>query len=481
MNLKIFLILFFSLSFYASNAQIKYSLKDCITLALEKSLQLKQTYLSQNIADNNFKQSKNNLLPSVGLDMTGGMSIGNSLNPTTYEVQFRNAYTSTIGVSAQMILFNGLQQINNIDRTKFLSESAKTDIESFKNNLALTVANNYLQIVLAKEIIEAAKIQSRNLQEQMNRTINLIEAGVLPKGNLLELQAQKAKDELNLVKVQSSYQLLEFQMKQLLLIPLNQEILFEQPFAVKVSDYDVENIETIINSAVVRLPQIKSEELKVRSAKKQWQMAQGAFSPNLALSYSSGSNFISTSVDRRDSIYALPPVAIGSGFNSANNSTILINSLPTNRVIQVADGSTPYLFQLQNNLSHRFTLSLNFSIFAKFQRMTNASNAKIQWMSQNLQLDIAKNKLREEVYSAYIQYKNAKKTYYAAEENIKAFNNAYEFAKEKYNLGSINSFEFSTSLSNRQNADSELLRAKFEYFFRKVVLDFYNGSVLNIE
>lgn len=481
MSIKTSLILFFCVVHFSLQAQFKYSLKDCIQLAWEKSLQLKQSLLAQQINGNNHQQAKNNLMPSVNMDMSGGMSLGNSLNPTTYEVQFRNAYTSTLGIGAQMTLFSGLQQINNIDRTRFLSESAQADVETFKNNLALTVANNYLQLVLAKETIEAAKIQARNNQEQVNRTKSLIEAGVLPKGNLLELQAQTARDELNLVKAQSSYQLLEFQMKQLLLLPLNQDVTFEQEFKVKASDYDIENVESILNNAVNKMPQIKSEELKVKAAKKQMDMVMGTFSPTFNFSYYSGSNFINTAIDVRDSNIIFPPSLIGTGINNVDNSTIKIYSAPTVRTVQVSDGSMPYLMQLKNNLSHRVTISMSFPIFSKFQRMTNHSNAKLQYMSQNFQLDIAKNKLKEEIYTAYIQYKNAKKTYYAAEENTKAMNNAFEFAKEKYNLGSINSYEYNTSLTNKQNAELELLKSKYEYFFRKVVLDFYNGSVFSID
>ena len=462
-------------------AQKIYSLKDCIRVAFEKSVQLKQTYLNQQLAKNNYNQTKNDLLPSVSLDMSGAMSLGNSLNPTTYEVEFRNAFISTAGVGAQMILFSGLQQINNIERNKLLSESAKADMETFKNNLALTVSNTYLQLLLAKEVIETVKIQSRNMQEQIERTKKLIEAGVLPKGNLLELQAQKARDELNVVKAQNDYQLLEFQMKQLLLMPLSEEIIFEQSYRITGNEYDIQQAESIINSAIQRMPQVQSEELKVRAARKQYQMAQGALSPTLSFSYFSGSNFISTAVDTRDTTILIPSTPIASVLNPLDNSTILINSLATQRNIKVADGNSPYLWQLKNNLSHRITLSLNLPIFNKFQRMTNIANAKINMMNQTLQLENIKNKLKEDVYSAYIQYKNAKKTYFSSVDNTKAFNNAYEFAKEKYNLGAINAYEYNTSVANKENAESEMLRAKYEYVFRKIVLDFYNGTAWNVE
>lgn len=462
-------------------AQRKYTLKDCIGLAFEKSVQLKQSYLNQQLAQNNYNQTKNNLLPSVSLDLSGAMSLGNSLNPTTYEVEFRNAFTSTAGIGAQMTLFSGLQQLNNIERNKLLKESAKSDMESFKNNLALTVANTYLQLLLAKEMIETVKIQSKNMQEQIERTKKLIEAGVLPKGNLLELQAQNARDELNVVKAQNSYQLLEFQMKQLLLLPMNDDIVFEQEYTIKGNDYDIQNAESIINSAIQRMPQVQSEELKVRAARKQYQMSQGTLSPTLSFSYYSGSNFISTAVDTKDTTILIPSTPIASVVNPLDNSTILINSLESQRNIKIADGNSPYLWQLKNNLSHRLTLSLNFPIFSKFQRMTNIANAKINMMNQTLQLENVKNKLKEDVYSAYIQYKNAKKTYFSAVDNTNAFNNAYEFAKEKYNLGAINSYEYNTSVANKENAESEMLRAKYEYIFRKIVLDFYNGNAWNVE
>ncbi|MBK7958017.1 MAG: TolC family protein [Bacteroidetes bacterium] len=176
---KFLLILLIPIGAFSQKA---LSIKNCIQIALEKNLQIKQSLIQESIARNNSKQSQNNLLPSVSVDMSGGLSLGNSLNPTTYEVQFRNAYSSTLGVGAQMTIFSGLQQINNIERTKALLSSASMDKETFINNLALTVSNLYLQILLAKELLTTSINQSKLTIEEIKRTSELIEAGVLQKG-----------------------------------------------------------------------------------------------------------------------------------------------------------------------------------------------------------------------------------------------------------------------------------------------------------
>ncbi|MBP7478162.1 MAG: TolC family protein [Chitinophagales bacterium] len=475
---KFLLILLIPIGAFSQKA---LSIKNCIQIALEKNLQIKQSLIQESIARNNSKQSQNNLLPSVSVDMSGGLSLGNSLNPTTYEVQFRNAYSSTLGVGAQMTIFSGLQQINNIERSKALLSSASMDKETFINNLALTVSNLYLQILLAKELLTTSINQSKLTIEQIKRTAELIEAGVLPKGNSIDLEAQSARDELNIVKAQNNYDLLVFQMKQLLLMPLRADIQFETSYKLREALYNLDGIDTITSRALARMPQVKSDEFKLRAAQRQVYMSKGAFSPTLSLSYYSGSNFINLAQDVRDTTVIVDPSPIGNVFVPQLNSFVTINSLPSSYTGKIPDGERPYWMQISDNLSHRVTLSMSIPIFTKFQRKTNLSNSFLQLKNQELQLEQTKNKIREEIYTAYINYKNAQKAYYANVTNAKAFDNSLNFAREKFNAGVINSLDFNTTVTNDQNAKSELLRSKYEYIFRKIVLDFYVYGVVNIE
>ena len=72
-------------------------------------------------------------------------------------------------------------------------------LEQIKNNIQLNIASAYLQILYNNEQVYTTKDQIENTKLQAERTALLIEAGKLPNGDLLEIQAQLAQEELRLV------------------------------------------------------------------------------------------------------------------------------------------------------------------------------------------------------------------------------------------------------------------------------------------
>jgi outer membrane protein len=458
------------------HTQNVWTLKDCIRTAVEKNIQIKQALIQEMRSQNNFNQSKNNLLPSVSADLGGGMSIGNSLNPTTYQVQFRNAFTSNIGIGAQMTLFQGGQQLQNIEVNKNLYLAASKDKETYINNLALTAANLYLLIVQSQEILRTANTQNLTTKDQAQRTQKLIDAGVLPKGNMLDIEAQMSREELNIMKASNSLDLATFQLKQLLLLTSKDNINFDTVFQIESMKYSELEIENITTDAIEKLPQIQSEVYRYNASLHQINIAKGAFLPTLSFSYYAGSNFINTSNDFKDSSIMIPSTPIAEVFNPFDNKYYTINSLQSQRDIKVADGERPYFYQLKDNLSHRLNLSLNIPIFAKYQRKTNLTNAMLQAKNQELVLEQSKNKVKEEIYTAYLNYINAEKSLGASTRAEVAYKNALDLAKEKFDAGVVNSLDFNTATNNYQVAQSDQTRAKFEYFFRNIVLDIYAGK-----
>ena len=52
---------------------------------------------------------------------------------------------------------------------------------------------------------------------------------------------------------------------------------------------------------------------------------------------------------------------------------------------------------------------------------------------------------------------------------------AYNYAKEKYAVGLMNSFDFNQSQTLLTNAQSEVIRTKYDYIFKIKILEFYFG------
>ena len=51
----------------------------------------------------------------------------------------------------------------------------------------------------------------------------------------------------------------------------------------------------------------------------------------------------------------------------------------------------------------------------------------------------------------------------------------FNYAKEKYAVGMMNSFDFNQSQTLYTNSQSEVLRTKYDYIFKVKVVEFYFG------
>ena len=62
--------------------------------------------------------------------------------------------------------------------------------------------------------------------------------------------------------------------------------------------------------------------------------------------------------------------------------------------------------------------------------------------------------------------------------NLEARKLSFEYAKARYEVGLINVFDFNQAQTLLVNAQSEVLRTKYDYIFRTKILEFYFGIPL---
>ena len=120
-------------------------------------------------------------------------------------------------------------------------------------------------------------------------------------------------------------------------------------------------------------------------------------------------------------------------------------------------------------------LQLNVPILNGFATRGRVQRSKINQERTKLSLDQAELDLERTVYQAYNDLKNAKSAYEAALKTAEARKFAQEFSKERYNVGLLNSFDYSQALLTYENAQSEVLRTKYDYIFKIKLLEFYFG------
>ncbi len=262
--LSLIIIMFFSIK-----AQEEWTLEKCINYALENNIQIKQQQLNSELAKNSYKQSKIELFPNISSQVSYDFNSGRSVNYSDNSFTNEKMERSDFSLQSSLTLFNGFQNINNIKHNKLNLMASLQDLEKAKNDISLNIVAAYLDILFNKELVEVAESQLEVTKQQVDRTYKLVEAGTIAKGSLLEIQAQQATEELQLVNSKNRLDISYLKLTQLLKLKSTENFKIRAP---QLTDVDAEkmnvSIRSVYSNAVSILPEIKSAEYKVKSSEK---------------------------------------------------------------------------------------------------------------------------------------------------------------------------------------------------------------------
>jgi outer membrane protein len=428
--------------FTGAQGQSLWSLQKCIDYALQNNIQIKQQALNSDYYSNQLNQAKFNRLPNLNANFQNSTSFGRSLGPENTYLDM-NSNSTYGGLSSNITIWNGFTLANSIKMADMDLRATLEDLKKGKDDIMLNIAASYLEILFADELVLAAEDLLKITQLQIDRTTKLVEAGSLAKGSLFEIEAQYAREELNVVNAQNRLQLAYLALYQFLELPATESFKIEKPTLPEIgANLSLLNSMDVFKNAVQLKPAVKSAEFKLESARNQLLIAKGNLMPSLSL---------------------------GANYNN-NYNYLMNNSFPN-----VAFGE-----QLKSHQRYGFGVTLNIPIFNRYQARTGVSNAQIQLENTELQLQNTKNLLRKDIEQSYTNALAAFKRYVANQKTVVSSKEAFRYTEEKFNVGMINSVEYNQSKNNLSKAQSDLLQAKYEYIFRTKILDFYNGQTIEL-
>ncbi len=449
----IFLIPLFGLLIIGMSvsAQQPWSLEKCINYAYENNLQIKQSKLGAESSKESLVQSKWKFLPSFNASVSQNTGWGRSIDMATYRYTNKKTNQAYGSVSANLTLFNGLQNINNLREKQFEYLAKKYNSEKIRDNIALNIAASYLQILFNIEQVNNAKRQVEISKKQIDRTKKETEAGTVARGNLLDIEAQGANDQVNLVKAQNKLMLAYLDLMQLLDIKGDTVFDIEKPNLIIAQKPHLLPIQSIYNQALGIRPEIKSAEYTVKAANRTLAMAKGRRSPTLSLNSSYGNNY---------------------------SDQIRLSNNPTDPGF---NETKPFWDQLRDNRNVTLGFRLTIPILNGFQVSTNIKQSKISLENANLSLKIEKNNLRKSIEQAYADALAAYQTYIAREKSVASLKESFKYAQEKLNVGMLSSTDYDVAKVKLFNAESDIIAAKYDYIFKTKILDFYLGRSLTLK
>ena len=147
-----------ALSFLQSHAQEIWSLEQCITYAKDNNIQLKQSELTAKLSKDSYTQSKLGLLPSLNSSVNYGYNYGKNIDPTTNLFVNQSIQSGNASLSSNVTLFSGFSKLNEMRKAYFDYMSSRFSYAQYANDISLSVATAYLQVLFAKENYANAQI-----------------------------------------------------------------------------------------------------------------------------------------------------------------------------------------------------------------------------------------------------------------------------------------------------------------------------------
>ena len=455
-----------------SFAQDSWSFQACVDYALKNNINVNQSKLNTAYASNTVLQNKMGIYtPNINATVTEGINFSNSINPLTYQFVTQNTTSTSMGLFMDFSIFEGLSRMNNLKASQLDLNATQLEQLELENNTKITLANFYLNALLAKEALQITKDQNRLTLNQYKNTLALVQAGMLANGDKYEVEAQLANDELNIVNAENNLENALNQIKFLLQLDPFMPFDIENFSALDLGiDENVVTAESLSQRALQSLPNIKASELRLEAAKNQLKAAKGSLSPSLSVSAYIGSNYFSAAQEQIGEQLITTPIGLVSG-----TSQVVVTTYQ-----QPIFGDKSFNNQVKDNFNQNVRINLSIPLFGKWQRMIAIDNAKLNILKSTYDVDLKKNALQQDVFTAQTNLKAAAKKYAANMTNREAASLAYNYATEKFKVGVLNNYEFETAKNRFMAAQTSVVQAKFEYLFRKMIVNFYLTGTLDL-
>ncbi|MGB0451988.1 MAG: TolC family protein [Flavobacteriaceae bacterium] len=455
----------------------KWTLQECVEHAMANNISLQQSALDQELALLDKADAIGAYLPNINGSVSNAWNTGLTQNVTTGVLENQTSRNSSYSVTATLSLFQGLRNLRSLQRSKINALAAQYGLEKMQDDIALFVANAFLQVLTNKANVSVLKAQNAVTVGQIERTQELVDAGVLPEGDLLEIQAADATEKQNIVTAENGVTLSLISLAQLLQIRDYDDFdIVDQGYEILGTEILEKGPQELVAAAREYRKEVLIAETNVALAEKDLQIARSAYMPTLGAYL----NYNTRESDRFSGVSTLidpdnPIIATTDPIGFVDGSGAAVYGFAPNIIGYQEVAARPFEEQLYLNDGVSYGVQMNIPIFNGNATRNNVKRSKLNLMLRELLLEQAKMDLETTVYQAFVDAKGALKSHDAA---VKAKNSqqlAYEYAQQRYDVGLINAFDFSQSKTRYDNAVIDVNRAKYDYIFKLKVLELYFG------
>lgn len=429
----------------AAAQEKKWTLEDCINYAVDNNLGLKRQMLLTETAEANYLKSKMDVLPSLNASSDARIGFGRSVNPVDNSITFKQNVSNSYSINTSFQLFNGFTTINSISASKFMLKAGIEEEKINRNILIVDILGQYYQVLYARGLESASKLQLELSEKQLFRIVKMVETGKEALSKQYEIESRASADRLDFTIAHNSASQALTTMKQMLQLDpgTDFDIALPEIKSLLIADQSY-NTDSIYKIASGILPRLKAIEYELRAYKRQISVAKGAVVPSISVGG-----------------------AIYTGYY---------------KVISEAVGEQEsFSTQLKNNNSQAIYMSLNVPIFNNYTTGRNIKLARIRKSDAELRLEQEKNSLYTEIENACLNYNRGRDEFIAAQSNFEYNQKSFAAVEKKFETGLVDVTDYSAAKTTLFRAETEALRTRLQLIIRKLTLSFYTtGEYENI-
>lgn len=461
----------------------KWNLQRCVEYAAKNNISVKQADVQARLAALEVERTKLAQYPSASANTNVGTQFGRSIDPTT------NLFTTTqllfqqlnLNVNATVFNWGALKADRQI--AGFNAQAALTDIERIANDVSLSIATFFLQVVAAKQQIAIAEVQVGQTASQLGFTRKRVAAGTLPELSAAEIEAQLARDSSTLVSAKTTYQQAVIQLKAAINLDMAVPFDVEIPAVNAIPLQPLGELDPAIlyQLALNNQPAQKVSDLRIKSAEASIKRAKSAFYPTISAFGGMGSNFANaaTTVTGANIIGVKPT----SNFVTVNNQNyqvfqpdIQLTSSKRN-FFQMWNG---WGGQIEQNFRQNFGFNIQVPIFNAGSARLGYERSKLNLRTAQISRQQADLTLQQNIYQAHTNATAAMQRFLASEKSVEASQKAYDYASKRFEEGLSTTLDLITSQNNLLRAKLDRLNNQFDYIFRIKLLEFYKGQGIKL-
>lgn len=391
----------------------KYSLDECIKIAVQKNYDIKRASTAVEISKADVKNAYGNYyLPSVSFTASGNSQLKES---------GVNSYSMNAMVNYN--IFEGFASESNYSRAKNNLEYYEMSTKFTEKQVSFDVFKNYVDIVKNIQIIRVREENLKTGQKELERIDAQYKAGTSPVVDVYAQEAELGSRELDLVTAENNLNISKSNL-------LN--IMGQEP------DTEVQFDETSLPSDI-------TEE-----ATQQFRSKIGSMEEAVKTSLSKRIDYMAYNADIQSLISSIdaakagyyPTVSASGGWSWANTE-----------FKDFGDRGYPYI-----------GLNLRVPIFENFRTDYQVEAAKQQVQQRQIDKSQLEQSIRLAVKTKFLSLASAEKQLEISARALKSAEKNYEAAQENYKVGTYNITDFLNANYQAVNARINRINTVYNYY-----------------